>query len=138
MVNCWKSEEQKLRNSKKREFTSLFLYCFKISQRTASDSLYFCYICSKRLKNVAKKEAKQKWDDRHWSEKSMEEMTERDWRIFKEDYNITCKGGKIPHPLRSWKESEIPNEIKTIIDEIGYKVSFLTNWSCKSAVDATK
>ena len=71
---------------------------------------------------MAKKEAKQRWDDRHWSEKSMEEMTERDWRIFKEDYNVTCKGGRIPHPLRSWKESEIPNDIKSIIDDIGYKV----------------
>ena len=38
----------------------------------------------KRLKKEAKKEAKQKWDDRHWSDKDQDEMTERDWRIFKE------------------------------------------------------
>ena len=25
---------------------------------------------------------------RHWSEKSLEEMTDRDWRIFKEDFDI--------------------------------------------------
>lgn len=45
-----------------------------------------------RLKKLKKKEEKQKWDDRHWSEKALDEMTERDWRIFREDYNITIKG----------------------------------------------
>jgi ATP-dependent RNA helicase DDX23/PRP28 len=45
-----------------------------------------------RLKKLKKKEEKQKWDDRHWSEKCKDEMTERDWRIFREDYNITIKG----------------------------------------------
>jgi hypothetical protein len=50
-----------------------------------------CY-CRVRLKKLKKKEEKQKWDDRHWSEKSKDEMTERDWRIFREDYNITIKG----------------------------------------------
>lgn len=75
----------------------------------------------KRLKNVAKKEAKQKWDDRHWSEKDIEQMQERDWRIFKEDYNITCKGGKIPHPIRFWPESILAKEILAIIENVGYK-----------------
>ncbi len=45
-----------------------------------------------RLKKVKRKEEKQKWDDRHWSDKDLDEMTERDWRIFREDYNITVKG----------------------------------------------
>ena len=75
----------------------------------------------KRLKNVAKKEAKQRFDDRHWSEKDYENMTERDWRIFREDYNISCKGGKIPPPLRSWKDPCIPNDIKEVIEGVGYK-----------------
>lgn len=64
-----------------------------------------------RLKKVKRKEEKQKWDDRHWSEKALNEMTERDWRIFREDYNITIKGGRIPDPIRSWKESGFPKEI---------------------------
>ncbi|MFS7931177.1 putative RNA helicase [Helianthus anomalus] len=29
--------------------------------------------------------------DRHWSEKKVEEMTERDWRIFREDFNISYR-----------------------------------------------
>lgn len=74
-----------------------------------------------RLKKVKRKEEKQKWDDRHWSEKGITEMTERDWRIFREDYNITIKGGKIPDPIRSWKESGFPKEILDIIDKVGYK-----------------
>ncbi|XP_054741655.1 probable ATP-dependent RNA helicase DDX23 [Anastrepha obliqua] len=74
-----------------------------------------------RLKKVKRKEDKQKWDDRHWSEKAHEEMTERDWRIFREDYNITIKGGKIPNPIRSWAESGFPKEIIEIIDRVGYK-----------------
>jgi ATP-dependent RNA helicase DDX23/PRP28 len=45
-----------------------------------------------RLKKERRREDKQKWDDRHWQEKKVEEMTERDWRIFREDYSITIKG----------------------------------------------
>lgn len=30
-------------------------------------------------------------------------------------------GGSIPHPLRSWTESDIPVTILNVIDEIGYK-----------------
>ena len=33
-------------------------------------------------------------------------MTERDWRIFREDNDIFIKGGKVPHPLRSWDEGK--------------------------------
>ncbi|GJQ85674.1 hypothetical protein Trydic_g20221 [Trypoxylus dichotomus] len=74
-----------------------------------------------RLKKVRRKEEKQLWDDRHWSEKDVDEMTERDWRIFREDYNITIKGGKIPEPIRNWKESGIQKELLEIIDKVGYK-----------------
>uniref|UniRef100_A0A1L8DJ62 Probable ATP-dependent RNA helicase DDX23 n=1 Tax=Nyssomyia neivai TaxID=330878 RepID=A0A1L8DJ62_9DIPT len=74
-----------------------------------------------RLKKVKRKEEKQKWDDRHWSEKEIDEMTERDWRIFREDYNITIKGGKIPNPFRTWKESGFQREILEIVDKVGYK-----------------
>ena len=83
-------------------------------------------IYRKRLKNIAKKEANTKWDERHWSEKSVDEMRERDWRIFKEDYNIACKGGNIPMPLRNWKEMKelgVAKEIIDVIEKAGYKVS---------------
>jgi len=31
-------------------------------------------------------------DERHWSEKPLSEMKERDWRIFREDFSIATKG----------------------------------------------
>lgn len=57
----------------------------------------------------------------HWSDKKLGEMKERDWRIFREDFGISARGGHIPRPLRSWDESEIPKPIRECIDSIGYK-----------------
>lgn len=74
-----------------------------------------------RLKKVRRKEEKQLWDDRHWSDKEVLDMTERDWRIFREDYNITIKGGRIPEPIRNWVESGIQKELLEIVDKVGYK-----------------
>jgi ATP-dependent RNA helicase DDX23/PRP28 len=48
-------------------------------------------------------------------------MTERDWRIFKEDYSISVKGTRVPPPLRKWKESSIPEPILNVIEKVGYK-----------------
>merc|ERR1712142_650692 len=74
-----------------------------------------------RLKKLQRKEDKQKFDDRHWSDKELDNMTERDWRIFREDYNISIKGGNVANPIRQWRESSIPEAILDIIDNVGYK-----------------
>ncbi|KAG9226388.1 hypothetical protein CCMSSC00406_0003267 [Pleurotus cornucopiae] len=68
-----------------------------------------------------RKAAKAGFDERHWTEKPLEEMKERDWRIFREDFSISARGGQIPHPLRSWTESAIPPAILECIENIGYK-----------------
>ncbi|KAJ2309389.1 mRNA splicing protein prp28 [Coemansia sp. RSA 2705] len=60
-------------------------------------------------------------DERHWRDKPLAEMRDRDWRIFKEDFNIACKGGRIPHPYRSWSESGIPQPILRAVEDIGYR-----------------
>ncbi|KAF8078031.1 P-loop containing nucleoside triphosphate hydrolase protein [Lyophyllum atratum] len=65
--------------------------------------------------------AKSGLDERHWTEKPLDEMKERDWRIFREDFSISARGGGIPHPLRSWAESTIPSTILECIEKIGYK-----------------
>lgn len=44
-----------------------------------------------RLEKEKMKERKSAHDDRHWKMKPLDEMTERDWRIFREDFNITIK-----------------------------------------------
>ncbi|KAG6335200.1 hypothetical protein ID866_3894 [Astraeus odoratus] len=68
-----------------------------------------------------RKAAKSGLDERHWSEKALQEMKDRDWRIFREDFSIAARGGSIPHPLRSWEESDIPQIILDVIEKIGYK-----------------
>ncbi|KAI6005583.1 P-loop containing nucleoside triphosphate hydrolase protein [Pisolithus albus] len=68
-----------------------------------------------------RKAAKSGLDERHWSEKPLDEMKDRDWRIFREDFSIATRGGSIPHPLRSWAESDIPQIILDVIEKIGYK-----------------
>ncbi|SNX85222.1 probable U5 snRNP 100 kD protein [Melanopsichium pennsylvanicum] len=62
-----------------------------------------------------------RFDDTHWSQKTLTQMKERDWRIFREDFGISARGGNIPRPLRFWRESTIPHTILSTIEEIGYK-----------------
>lgn len=59
--------------------------------------------------------------DKHWSEKELQHMRERDWRIFKEDFQISTRGGGIPNPMRSWTESHLPQRLLNIVDQVGYK-----------------
>ncbi|EGX50323.1 hypothetical protein AOL_s00076g87 [Orbilia oligospora ATCC 24927] len=68
-----------------------------------------------------KKRENLSWSDKHWSEKPLDMMKERDWRIFKEDFNISTKGGGIPNPMRSWKESSLPQVLLDVIHSVGYK-----------------
>ena len=56
----------------------------------------------------------------HWSDKALRDMTERDWRIFREDFNITTKGGRLPLPMRSWEEAAMPEQILRAIQAVGY------------------
>lgn len=81
------------------------------SSKTDSMSL------DKKLSTVEKAELPTK----HWSEKKLEQMKDRDWRIFKEDFNITTRGGNIPRPIRYWHESSLRKEILEAISFVGYK-----------------
>ncbi len=54
--------------------------------------------------------------------KASEEMSERDWRIFREDHEIYIKGGVCPHPVRSWAEVEgIPDVVRDNIRDNGFE-----------------
>ncbi|SGZ50511.1 CIC11C00000005070 [Sungouiella intermedia] len=54
--------------------------------------------------------------EKHWSQKPLDQMTARDWRIFKDDYNITSKGGDLPNPLRLWEENpQLPAKLVDIL-----------------------
>ena len=39
-----------------------------------------------------RKAAKVGFDERHWTEKALSEMKDRDWRIFREDFSISARG----------------------------------------------
>ena len=55
----------------------------------------------------------------HWSDKAREDMTERDWRIFREDFSIAYKGaalGVTALPLRNWDEGNLPKPLMKAIE----------------------
>ena len=68
-----------------------------------------------------KQQAGRKNLGKHWSEKSLDDMKERDWRIFKENFGIATKGGAIPDPMRSWQESHLPRRLLDIVHNVGYE-----------------
>eukprot|EP01118_Nematostelium_gracile_P007316 TRINITY_DN2375_c0_g1_i1.p1 TRINITY_DN2375_c0_g1~~TRINITY_DN2375_c0_g1_i1.p1 ORF type:complete len:542 (-),score=178.75 TRINITY_DN2375_c0_g1_i1:160-1785(-) len=57
----------------------------------------------------------------HWTDKPLDQMTERDWRIFREEFNITTKGGALPKPIRSWDEAPLRSQVIKAIHTVGYK-----------------
>ena len=58
---------------------------------------------------------------KHWSEKELSAMTERDWRIFREDFDIRIQGGRATLPLRFWKEAHFPEPVTRAIEAAGYE-----------------
>ncbi|GMF17671.1 unnamed protein product [Phytophthora fragariaefolia] len=74
-----------------------------------------------RMQEMASIEAKTMGT--HWSEKSLDEMKERDWRIFREDFDITLKGGRAPNPLRKWDEAGklLPDAVFKAIKDMGFE-----------------
>ncbi|KAF4462871.1 Pre-mRNA-splicing ATP-dependent RNA helicase PRP28 [Fusarium albosuccineum] len=74
-----------------------------------------------RARDKARQRADRTGLGKHWSEKTLNEMRERDWRIFKEDFGIATKGGMIPNPMRNWQESNLSPRLLEIVDQVGYK-----------------
>ncbi|KAI9916289.1 hypothetical protein PsorP6_016939 [Peronosclerospora sorghi] len=59
----------------------------------------------------------------HWSEKSLEYMKDQEWRIFREDLDITLKGDRAQHPLNKWDEvvDLLPAAVSKAIHEMGFE-----------------
>jgi ATP-dependent RNA helicase DDX23/PRP28 len=55
--------------------------------------------------------------------KPLEKMTSRDWRIFRENHNIVCKGGKAPPPLRHFRDGNLlhPSLLRALFENMGYR-----------------
>jgi len=48
-------------------------------------------------------------------------MTERDWRIFRENYDIIVRGKRVPRPIRKWEDLDhIPEEVYRNLERLGY------------------
>lgn len=58
------------------------------------------------------------FDDRRWSEKPREDMTDRDWRIFREDFLISVRGTGVQHPARDWPETGLPVDILRLVSDV--------------------
>jgi ATP-dependent RNA helicase DDX23/PRP28 len=56
----------------------------------------------------------------HWTDKPLESMATRDWRIFREDFQIFIRGGRVPNPMRIWAEGPLPWELLEAIHKVGY------------------
>ncbi|KAJ4268393.1 mRNA splicing protein prp28 [Fusarium torreyae] len=74
-----------------------------------------------RARDKARQRADRTGLGKRWSEKSLDDMRERDWRIFKEDFGIATKGGMVPNPMRNWQESNLPRRLLNVVDAVGYK-----------------
>ncbi|KAJ8635320.1 hypothetical protein MRB53_009587 [Persea americana] len=82
--------------------------------------------------------------NRHWSDKNVDDMTDRDWHIFMEDFKISykCKArSRIPRPqpLWSWAESMLCTQLLRAVENAGYKTPSPSRWppflwDCSSAV----
>lgn len=57
----------------------------------------------------------------HWSAKALSDMTERDWRILREDFDIRGGGRGNALPLRSWGESKLPAPLLRAIEALGFQ-----------------
>jgi hypothetical protein len=113
METCWNSGVRRTKKTANRALSHR-----QHRSLCLSESLF----SSDRLHSDQKKSDKRRYDERHWTKKNLDEMCDRDWRIFKEDFSITTRGGNIPHPLRSWVEAGLEKSITDVIEAAGYKV----------------
>lgn len=61
--------------------------------------------------------------EKHWSKKTREGMSERDWAIFREDNSIAVRGGgsESAKPARGWNETGLPEDILHLVGTVaGY------------------
>merc|ERR1740133_504724 len=56
----------------------------------------------------------------HWTDKPLDEMETRDWCIFREDFQIYIRGGRVPNPMRIWAEGPLPWELLEAVQKVGY------------------
>jgi len=68
------------------------------------------------------------------SKKPLEKMTNRDWRIFRENYNIIVKGGKCPPPIRGFSEHLKGGEVPPIHNYLLQAITKTLRYSTPSPI----
>lgn len=60
--------------------------------------------------------------EKHWKEKKREQMSQRDWRIFREDHRISYRnaGKDAPMPYRNWEEMLLPQKLADAVRDLNY------------------
>jgi hypothetical protein len=105
-----KRKKQKPRTNKK----TVFKFRWEDTDDTfdASDPLYSSSVSAVQVSRRQKQALSDMGDVatvQSVQSKPLDKMTARDWRIFRENYEITVKGGKSPPPMRSFRESPAPD-----------------------------
>ncbi|MES1922423.1 hypothetical protein MHBO_003934, partial [Bonamia ostreae] len=74
-----------------------------------------------RIRRLKEKRLARKSAHHLWKHKKLEDMTDRDWRIFREDFGISTRGiGKFT-PIRYWEESALDKRIKEELRRARYR-----------------
>lgn len=107
---------------------SKFLFDWDESEDTSSDVQLLVPVKKRIVDELLEIPSKRKksevsaYDKMHWTEKPLSKMTDRDWRIMKEDYDIVIKGKSNVILLRNWKEGDFPEAMKkNILSSLNYK-----------------
>ncbi|CEP63788.1 mRNA splicing protein PRP28 LALA0_S09e02520g [Lachancea lanzarotensis] len=112
-----KSGSGGLKNQTERNSRRRFNFDWKHEDDTTLGSDPLVNLKASKLLKSGSLETEEMYMGKHWTEKSLQDMTDRDWRILREDFHIETKGGSIRHPLRNWSETGlIPPDLLQVIE----------------------
>ena len=114
-IRMLKNETLSRPKPERRKRSSRFVFDWDESENTLKDENHLNFIRAKRVRDETDLS-----EAAHWSSKEKHEMTSRDWRIFKEDYHISVKGGSCVNPIRFWEESDLNDRILRVLTESSY------------------
>ncbi|SCU88346.1 LAFA_0E12156g1_1 [Lachancea sp. 'fantastica'] len=114
-INVGLSDGQK--NERERESRRKFNFDWRPEDDTTLGSDPLVNLKASKLLKSRPAAIEDVYMGKHWTQKSLQDMTDRDWRILREDFHIETKGGSIRHPLRNWSETGIiPSDLLQIIE----------------------
>ncbi len=100
----------------RQDLNPLYLSRVDVAATTRIDA----FAPRKKKKGAAAAAAEASAPKLHWSDKARDQMTARDWRIFREDHKMTTRGGRVPHPARNWQETGLPVALLEAVRRAGY------------------